>query len=481
MHECPISHHSLTHSLPTRPRNDRYDGQRAVLGNELQSLVQDQSVFVVGAGAIGCELLKNLALLGVGQVTVTDPDTIEKSNLNRQFLFRERDLGAPKSEAAARAAMRLNGDVRVVPLTKRVGRETEAFFDDDFWFAQDVVANALDNVDARMYVDGRCVHYRRPLLESGTEGTSGNVQVVVPFVTESYGSSADPPEAAIPVCTLKSFPYLIEHCIQWARDFFDGLFRIQPERLNDLLARLAESEAEGGTEAADEAAAAILAGMRAQSSDETLLRELEGTLVDLEIWDPVPSERRCVKWALDRFHELFDGNIRALLKEHPLDSTNEDGEPFWSGDRRVPRPSPFDPANPAHMDFLTTATLLKARAFNVVESDSTVAELRPQVESVLTELLPEYQPPQRVDPPEEELGARIRREFEEVRRAVGRIVGREGKFSAIPQIFEKDDDANGHIDFVTAASNLRAVNYGIAPADRLQVSPGGRVAGSTGC
>lgn len=156
-------------------------------------------------------------------------------------------------------------------------------------------------------------------------------------------------------------------------------------------------------------------------------------------------------------------------QEHPLDSTNEDGEPFWSGDRRVPKPSGFDPANALHMDFLTTAALLKARAFNVVDSDATAAELRPQVESLLGELLPEYQAPRRVDPPEEELEARIRREFEEVRRAVARIVGRAGKFGTVPQIFEKDDDANGHIDFVTAASNLRAINYGIAPADRLQV------------
>jgi len=135
----------------------------------------------------------------------------------------------------------------------------------------------------------------------------------------------------------------------------------------------------------------------------------------------------------------------------------------------VPKPSAFDPQNPLHMDFLATATLLKARAFNVVDSESTVAAVRPQVESVLSELLPGYKPSRRVDPPEEELDARIKREFEEVRRAVARIVGREGKFSAIPQIFEKDDNANGHIDFVTAASNLRAANYGIAPADRLQV------------
>lgn len=135
----------------------------------------------------------------------------------------------------------------------------------------------------------------------------------------------------------------------------------------------------------------------------------------------------------------------------------------------MPEPLAFDARNPLHLDFVVTASLLKARAFNVVDNGSTVEEMRPQVEGVLAELLPGYTYAPRVDPPEEELAARIRREFEEVRRAVARIVGRAGKFSAIPQIFEKDDDANGHIAFVAAASNLRATNYGITPADRLQV------------
>ena len=67
------------------------------------------------------------------------------------------------------------------------------------------VANALDNVDARLYMDRRCVYYRLPLLESGTLGTMGNTQVVIPGVTESYGSSRDPPEKSIPICTPKTF------------------------------------------------------------------------------------------------------------------------------------------------------------------------------------------------------------------------------------------------------------------------------------
>ena len=68
-----------------------------------------------------------------------------------------------------------------------------------------------------MYMDRRCVYYRKPLLESGTLGTKGNVQVVIPFLTESYSSSQDPPEKSIPICTLKNFPNAIEHTLQVSR------------------------------------------------------------------------------------------------------------------------------------------------------------------------------------------------------------------------------------------------------------------------
>ena len=95
-------------------------------------------MFLVGAGALGCEFLKNLALMGVatdgkGQVTVTDDDTIEKSNLSRQFLFRDWDIGGFKSEIAGAAAQRINPGLKGRFLRNRVSTETEDVFDDDFW------------------------------------------------------------------------------------------------------------------------------------------------------------------------------------------------------------------------------------------------------------------------------------------------------------------------------------------------------------
>merc|ERR1719219_2834877 len=114
--------------------------------------------------------------------------------------------------------------MNVIAMQDRVGPDTQNIYTDTFMESLTGVANALDNVDARLYMDRRCVYYRLPLLESGTLGTMGNTQVVIPNVTESYSSSRDPPEKSIPICTLKNFPNAIEHTLQWARDQFEGMY-----------------------------------------------------------------------------------------------------------------------------------------------------------------------------------------------------------------------------------------------------------------
>ena len=179
-------------------------------------------------------LLKLFALIGLSTspsslLTVTDMDNIEKSNLNRQFLFRQWDMGQPKSRTAVNAAQVINPSIQTKALVDRVGPETESIFNDHFFESIDFVANALDNVDARRYMDRRCVYYRLPLLESGTLGTKGNTQSVIPHLTESYSSSSDPPEKTIPMCTLHNFPNTIEHAIEWAVDQFQGSFKNEAE------------------------------------------------------------------------------------------------------------------------------------------------------------------------------------------------------------------------------------------------------------
>jgi len=195
---------------------------------------------MVGAGALGCELIKAFALMGIGcsadgKVSVTDNDNIEISNLNRQFLFGKNNVGHSKSECACAIAKGMNPDLNVKDYMTIVGPDTEEVFNDDFWESQNFVVNAVDNIKARLYVDARCVWYEKPLLESGTLGTKANSQMIVPHVTQCYGDSQDPPEEAIPMCTLRNFPNQIEHCIEWSRDKFNELFVDTPGDLVSYL------------------------------------------------------------------------------------------------------------------------------------------------------------------------------------------------------------------------------------------------------
>jgi ubiquitin-activating enzyme E1 len=122
----------------------RYDGLVATMGREFLGKMQDARVFLVGSGALGCELLKNFAVCGLGTseamhgagVTVTDMDTIENSNLCRQFLFREWDVGKEKSAAAAKAANSMNSAFKPTALNIKVAPDTEGKYNDAFWEQQ---------------------------------------------------------------------------------------------------------------------------------------------------------------------------------------------------------------------------------------------------------------------------------------------------------------------------------------------------------
>lgn len=289
----------------------------AVFGRAVQRKLQALNVFVVGAGALGCEFLKNLALMGVacgdGTVTVTDDDQIERSNLSRQFLFRDWDIGQPKSTCAGRAAQKINPALRVRPLQNRVSPDTEDVFDDAFWESLDVVVNALDNVKARLYVDQRCVYFGRPLLESGTLGPKCNTQMVVPHLTENYGASRDPPEREAPMCTLHSFPHNIDHTLVWARSEFEGLYDHGPREAAKFLADPAK----------------YLAEARA-SRDMATKQTLERCLALLEGGARPATFDDCVRFAREKYQEYFWNMIVQLVTTFPEDAVTSTGSPFWS-------------------------------------------------------------------------------------------------------------------------------------------------------
>jgi len=444
-----------------QPQGNRYDGEVVVLGKTLVDKIRSSSYFVVGAGAIGCEVLKIMAMLGIGTkngatIHVTDMDIIEKSNLSRQFLFRPKDVEQPKSKTAAAAVKVMNPEVNIISYTNRVGPETEGLFNEAFYNSLTGVCNALDNVEARLYMDSQCVFYRKHLLESGTLGTKGNTQVIVPFMTESYASSRDPPEKTIPVCTLHHFPNAIEHTIQWARDVFEGLFKLQADNVNSYLTN-----------------PQFLEGLKKQSIGIKLetVQGIKSNLID----DKPTSFDQCVAWARIKFEEFFNNNIQQLLYNFPLDMITSTGAPFWSGPKRAPKPIVFDPNNQLHLDFVLTAANL--RAFNYGLKGTTDYE---EIKKILPNVMvPEFTPKKvKINTNENEqqnADNKGQEATEDDDALADKIISSlpDPKtlkdFKLNPIDFEKDDDTNFHIDFITACANLRATNYSIPVADRHKV------------
>ena len=333
--------------------NTRYDDNVAVFGKSIQEKILKAKMFLVGAGAIGCEMLKNWALMGVacdpnkeGKIIVTDMDQIETSNLNRQFLFRQKDVGSAKSVSAGNAAKIMNKDINIEAHQNRVGKDSELIYNFEFWTGLDAVCTALDNVKARLYVDAQCVYYNKPLLESGTLGTKGNTQIVVPKMTESYGSTRDPDEKGVPICTLKNFPNKIEHTIQWARDDFEGQFKQIISEINQYLQ-------DGDKYLTD-------LHKNDPSGELSILKNIR---INLESDKEKKGERPlyfqdCVNWARNKFEKDFANRIKQLLYNFPHDAVTTEGAKFWFPPKCAPNFIQFDENDELHLGYIIAAANL---------------------------------------------------------------------------------------------------------------------------
>ena len=320
------------------PENSRYDNMIEIFGRKFVQRLRSLVVFMVGCGALGCENIKNFALCGFctsanGRLTVTDNDRIEISNLSRQFLFREDNVGQPKSVAAANRVHGMNADMVIDARQDFVGPTTEHLFPESFWAGLDVIVNALDNIPARLFVDAKCVFHEKILVEAGTMGTGGNVDIIVPHKTTSYadGGAADE-TGGIPMCTLRNFPYIFDHCIEWARALFADLFSaplVQTQQLQD--------DPEGFVnKLRGELASKQSAGERRSflSKQVKAMNEL-ARVVQLLIREV--SMKDCVMLAWQVMHSQFRDRIASLIQSFPKDAKKKNGELFWSGHRKFPK------------------------------------------------------------------------------------------------------------------------------------------------
>ena len=458
------------------PQNTRYDHQILLFGRKFQERIGGAKIFLVGAGALGCEFLKNFSMTGVssngGTIFVTDDDVIEKSNLSRQFLFRNWHIHKPKSVCAAEQVKRMNPSINVKTFQERVAPNTEGVFNDAYWNDLDIVINALDNIKARLYVDARCVFFEKPLLESGTLGPKCHSQVVLPHKTAHYGANPDPPEKATPACTLHNFPHNIDHCLQWARSEFVGNFETSPDEINKYYTNPNYFQ-----ELKD-------AGTNPNELSEKVNAIQEG------VKDLPTSFEDCVRWARFKFETYFANRILQLTHTFPKDAMTNRGTPFWAPPKRFPVPVFFDANDATHMGFIIAAANLRANVCNIPAPTDSNRNRDPDFfrPILATISVPEFQPT---------VDESIKRQAEEAEKAAGGASSSSSSSSSSmsdndlasqidalpktlaqmqlhedkymdPEEFEKDDDTNFHMDFIAATGNLRARNYGIGEVDGLR-------------
>ncbi|KAK9812866.1 hypothetical protein WJX72_004885 [[Myrmecia] bisecta] len=457
---------SLPEELPTSddaaPQGSRYDAQIAVFGRAMQQKLENLQVFLVGAGALGCEFLKNFALMGIatgerGLVTVTDDDVIEKSNLSRQFLFRDRNIGSFKSTVAGEAACKINPAFRVNALQNRVSPDTEDVFNDKFWGSLDVVVNALDNVNARLYVDSRAVYFGKPLLESGTLGPKCNTQMVIPRLTENYGASRDPPEKQAPMCTVHSFPHNIDHCLTFARSEFEGLLEKAPQEANSFLADPQK-----------------YIGAVRQASDAAAREQLE-RVAEALVSERCTTFEDCIAWGRAKFQHHFHDRIAQLVYTFPEDATTSTGNLFWSAPKRFPHALNFDGQDRAQAHLIRAAAILRAQVYGLPVPDWAYDSAK-VMEVAGRAHVPEFVPRKGVqietDPKATKAAvlagddeAMIENLIEQLQATLSKLPP---DFKLQPIAFEKDVDTNFHMDLITGLANMRARNYHIQEVDKLK-------------
>ena len=469
-----------------KENKNRLDGIQVILGQKLLNKLINMKCLIVGAGAIGCELIKNFAMLNVGTgqngaIYITDPDIIEVSNLTRQFLFREKHLRLPKSSTAAAAAQQMNSKLSGHLFAKldKVCEETENIFSDEFFSSLDLVANALDNVNARRYVDTRCVSNRKPLLESGTLGPKGHVQVIIPFKTESYSSQSDPEVSNdIPQCTLKMFPEEAIHCVEWARDQFGKKFTQMPKALNKRI-----SEAKSGEDNND---------IKLTKKAIKWLKQIPKTFDD------------CLKIARDKYNKVFVLNIKQLLYSYPLDKKDKNGKLFWTLPKRPPISLDYSIDDQLCTDFISAYACLMANMFNIKipydnprdiiskkdmilkTKNMTVEEFKPnelkakeienEVESSENKDKEENKNEIKEEPKNEIKEENTNKESEEClcnKELISMLKDDKLGYNKLKPLtsveFEKDDDTNFQIDLIYAMSALRCRNYKLEIMDWITV------------
>lgn len=185
--------------------------------------MMDCKVLVLGAGGLGCEILKNLVMCQVSSIVIIDMDTIELTNLNRQFLFSDKDIGKPK---AAVAVSYIHKRFPRTNITLQSIVQDLTTLDLEFYSKFDFIISGLDAIQPRRFVNEMIIKIAQttsfekliPFIDGGTEGLKGHVKTIIPGVTACWECSITTlpkSQESLPMCTIINNPRNLRHVIEY--------------------------------------------------------------------------------------------------------------------------------------------------------------------------------------------------------------------------------------------------------------------------
>ncbi|MBN1216432.1 MAG: ThiF family adenylyltransferase [Candidatus Lokiarchaeota archaeon] len=194
-----------------------------------QEIVKNSTVLIAGIGGLGCEIAKNLAMVGVGKLILVDLDTIEFSNLNRQLLFVDAEIGEPKALAAAKKLRQINPYITIDAYNSSLER-----IDPSLYKEADIIIGGLDSMNARLNLNAQAIRFKKPLVDGGVSGYHGHMYTIYPYENACY--ECNPLPAAenddMAACTVVGIPRKRVHCLFKANLLYQEKYDNEPNIKN---------------------------------------------------------------------------------------------------------------------------------------------------------------------------------------------------------------------------------------------------------
>ena len=371
------------------------------------------------------------------KVTITDNDCIEISNLNRQFLYNSSSVGQSKSKCACKKIKNFNKDFNCESQEMLLNEETENFFDENFWMKQNYILNAVDNNEARNFIDAKCCFYSKPYIDTGTLGTIGSCFVFYPFKTQCFRDIPPLIEEQIPMCTLKDFPYKFEHCVEFAKSIFGELFE---EYINDLNLLMKDYN-------------------KFQSIYLININNIEAKLQKIEKIDIIKDLlgfyqnkkiNDLIKIILKIFEKYFVDRIKKLTDIYPKDYKNKDGSFYWSGNRRFPKILEFKTSDENCYLFLKSCLKIFLKIFAIDFDEKYISNYDYNNFKASTSI--DIKNINNIS---------IEEKIKELIGIRDIILKNKNYISLVPEHYDKDNERDFHLQFVHSFAVLRSKNYRI--------------------